>query len=193
MRGAKRSKASYTGTRTVAEAPADYMPLGGPEPTQGEDGLAEHIRQQLDDFRRKLLDPSLRNPLLSFSYREPSTAFVRIVDELPDPVFERLEGGGEFVIRSLDPPRTEPEDEETESFQEALGKFKVEDPVYREALESLQRRRAGRAAGRRSKAGSRTGRSRNKSRTISSSMRSHIASNMLKLSFLYSISGSRWP
>jgi len=108
-------------------------------PTCEGDSLAEHIRQQLQDFRRKLLDPSLRNPLLSFSHREPSTAFVRIIDELPDLVFERLEDGGEFVIRALDPPQTEPEDEETAAFQEALARFKAEDTVYRESLEALQR------------------------------------------------------
>ena len=63
------------------------------------DGLGAHIRQQIEDFRRKLLDPSLRNPLLSFAHREASNSQVRIVDELPDAVFESLESGAEFVIR----------------------------------------------------------------------------------------------
>ncbi len=130
----------------MAEAPADQPEPGGVRSVDLGDGLAEHIRQQLDDFRRKLLDPTLRNPLLSFAQREPSTAFVRIVDELPDAVFEELESGAEFIIRPLDPPRTEPEDEETEPFLEALAKLKAEDPVYLESAEALRRRRAGRNA-----------------------------------------------
>jgi Protein of unknown function (DUF4011)/AAA domain len=129
----------------VGEAPTNHSLKETGATCEG-DSLAEHIRQQLQEFRRKLLDPSLRNPLLSFPHREPSTAFVRIVDEFPDLVFERLEGGGEFVIRALDPPRTEPEDEETQSFQEALARFKAEDTVYRESLEVLRRKGAGRAS-----------------------------------------------
>lgn len=130
----------------MAEAATDQSEPGGVRPVGRGDELAEHIRQQLDDFRHKLLDPSLRNPLLSFTQREPSTAFVRVVDELPDAVFEELESGSEFIICPLDPPRTEPEDEETEPFLEALAKLKAEDPVYLESAESLKRRRAGRNA-----------------------------------------------
>ncbi len=128
----------------MAETPTDQPEPGGARPSSRDDELAEHIRQQLDDFRHKLLDPSLRNPLLSFTQREPSTAFVRIIDELPDTVFEELESGSEFIICPLDPPRTEPEDEETEPFLEALAKLKAEDPVYLESAESLKRRSAGR-------------------------------------------------
>ncbi len=136
----------------MTEAPTDqsnpdsHANPGGAEPPGDGNGLGAHIRQQLEDFRRKLLDPSLRNPLLSFSHREPSTAYVRIVDELPDAVFEALEGGAEFFICPLDPPRTEPEDEEAEPFLEALTKFKGEDPVYLESADALKRRRGGRKA-----------------------------------------------
>ena len=108
------------------------------------DSLSEHIRGQLDDFRQKLLDPTFRKPLVSFSHIEPSTAFIRIIDELPDQVLGHLEEGHEFVIRSLDPPLHYPYDEETEDFQQELEKFKADDPIYREEIESRQRKKVGR-------------------------------------------------
>lgn len=104
--------------------------------------LVAHIRQQIADFRRKLLDLTLRNPLLSFRHAERAATYVRIVDELPDVAFEKLESGNEMEFLALEPPRLQPDDEDTEEFTTALADFKHADPVYREEREALERRRA---------------------------------------------------
>ncbi|MFQ5799219.1 MAG: DUF4011 domain-containing protein [Bacteroidota bacterium] len=105
------------------------------------DVLIAHIRQQISDFRRKLLDLTLRNPLLSFRHNERAATHVRIVDERPDVIFEKLEGGSEMEFLALEPPRLQPDDEETEEFIATLAEFKRTDPIYREEHEALERRR----------------------------------------------------
>ena len=55
--------------------------------------------ESLLEIRRKLLDLSRRNTLLN--YRHPRGKSLRIVDEIPDQLFERLLDGDGFVFESL--------------------------------------------------------------------------------------------
>lgn len=55
------------------------------------DGRIDHlVRQGLEELRRKLLDLTNRNPLLSFKFSDRSRRSIRIVDEVPDQLYERL-------------------------------------------------------------------------------------------------------
>ena len=107
-----------------------------------QNALRTQIRTEIGNFRKKLLDLGLRNPLLSFSHREPSSRHFRIIDELPDQVFGGLLNGTEFGILPLSVPQTQPDDEDTEEFQAALADLKDNDPVYLDSLASLERQRA---------------------------------------------------
>ncbi|MDP6087111.1 MAG: DUF4011 domain-containing protein, partial [Nitrospinota bacterium] len=107
-----------------------------------QNALRTQIRTEIGTFRKKLLDLGLRNPLLSFSHREPSSRHFRIIDELPDQVFGGLLNGTEFGILPLSVPQTQPDDEDTEEFQAALADLKDNDPVYLDSLASLERQRA---------------------------------------------------
>jgi len=108
----------------------------------GRDIVADYIANQLGQYRRKLLDLSTRNRLISFKHDPKARHHVRIVDEVPDLVFERLVAGRSFRIDPLPVPKEDPEDEDTAAFRKALDQHKAEDPVYREELDSLTRQKA---------------------------------------------------
>lgn len=52
------------------------------------------IREAIAKLRLKLLDLTNRNRLLNFKFSETSKKFVRVVDEVPNVLFERLSEGG---------------------------------------------------------------------------------------------------
>ena len=111
------------------------------------DPHAEHINAQIEDFRKQLLGMTLRNHLLNCPHGPRVQAQVRVVDELPDMVFERLEVGGEFSFLPLPEPRDRPDDEDSEEFLEALERHKRDSETYRVAIEQVSAQRT-RNAGR---------------------------------------------
>ena len=60
----------------------------------------------LDSIRKRLLDLSGKNSLLNFKH--PKTSCVRLIDELPDQIYEVLQGGTKFTFI----PITEPTENE---------------------------------------------------------------------------------
>ncbi|MCW5762885.1 MAG: DUF4011 domain-containing protein [Phycisphaeraceae bacterium] len=54
-----------------------------------------------DALRRKLLDLTIRNPLLSFKHSTRGQRYVRVIDELPNQLFERLEGERFLRFKSI--------------------------------------------------------------------------------------------
>lgn len=98
------------------------------------DPHAEHIDAQIEDFRKQLLGMTLRNHLLNCPHGPRVQAQVRVVDELPDMVFERLEVGGEFSFLPLPVPRDRPDDEDSEEFFEALERHKQNSETYQAAM-----------------------------------------------------------
>ena len=111
------------------------------------DPHAEHIDAQIGDFRKQLLGMTLRNHLLHCPHGPRVQAQVRVIDELPDMVFERLEVGGEFSFLPLPVPRDQPDDEDSEEFLEALERHKQDSETYKAAIEQVARQPA-RPAGR---------------------------------------------
>ena len=109
------------------------------------DPHAEHIHAQIGEFRKQLLGMTLRNNLLNCPHGPRVQAQVRVVDELPDIVFERIEAGGDFMFLSLPEPRDQPDDEDSDEFLEALARHKRESATYAAAIEqvSAQRDRTG--------------------------------------------------
>jgi len=67
---------------------------------------------------------------------------VRIIDELPDVLFERLSKNGMMTFRPLPPIEDEPPDEKTDSFKEALSEARLTDEAYLKALEDLDPQKA---------------------------------------------------
>ena len=101
--------------------------------------LDAYVRDQIKGFQDQLLGLTLRNPLLSCPHDAKSGAQVRIIDELPDQVFEHLLNGDIFTVVPLPKPRTEPDDEEDEEFQERLRHFMTSDKMYLNARANVEK------------------------------------------------------
>ena len=115
-----------------SEFPVD--PASGDRTT---DPHAEHIDTQIEEFRKQLLGITLRNHLLNCPHGPRVQAQVRVIDELPDIVFERLEVGDEFTFLPLPEPRDQPDDEDSHEFVETLGRYKQESATYKAAIEQV--------------------------------------------------------
>ena len=101
--------------------------------------LDSYVGGQIEAFQAQLLGLTLRNPLLSCPHEERGGAQLRVIDELPDQVFERLVNGDTFRVSPLPRPRDEPDDEDDDEFQARLGEFKATDPMYLAARAKVRR------------------------------------------------------
>lgn len=86
--------------------------------------------------RQKLRDLGKRNPLISYPIEQRRNSFVRVIDELPDVLWNKLKtasGGmkivGLPVVDAADPP-----DEQTEAFRRSLAEAKRSDEEYLGAM-----------------------------------------------------------
>lgn len=95
------------------------------------------VAQYLEKLRLRLLDLSGRNRLLNFNFSERSRTQVRLVDELPDQIFEKLEKGTALRIASLPEPPEHPTDEDDDAFRLLLETMRDADEEYMEAVASL--------------------------------------------------------
>lgn len=94
-------------------------------------------RRIIEKLRRKLLDLTTRNPLLAFRHSPKSKRFVRVVDELPDELFRKLEEGTSLRFKPVPDPPDEPADERSARFRRALEQAKIDDPEFQEKLQGL--------------------------------------------------------
>jgi Protein of unknown function (DUF4011) len=92
-------------------------------------------------LRERLLDLSLRNPMLSYKHRATSKRQLQIVDAIPDQVYRRLVGeNASFDIIPLADPPEIPADERTEDFLNALAHAKASDLEYMTSIKALESR-----------------------------------------------------
>lgn len=94
----------------------------------------------IERLRAKLLDLTMANRLLNFKPSERSKSHVRIIDELPEALFEKLEAGKELEFAWIEDPEFEPADERTREFSAAVKVGKTSDTIYLEQLEKLGKR-----------------------------------------------------
>ncbi len=103
---------------------------------------AAYVQRTIEQLRTKLLDLSNRNRLLNFRFSESSRTHVRIIDELPDQLFNRLNGEPnttkKLTFRSLPDPHTDPLDEQSQEFLRALEIARQTDLIYVEASRELK-------------------------------------------------------
>ena len=81
-------------------------------PTDWECAAASRIA----NLRMRLLDLTNANRLLNFKFRDRSRSYVRVIEALPDFVFNKLADGERFQFRSLPEKTDEPPDENTDRF-----------------------------------------------------------------------------
>ena len=130
--GEKRWGATVTSMPNEGnEIPGDPFGSG-----RANDPHAEQIAAQVEEFRKQLLGRTLRNPLLNCPHGPRVRAQIRVVDELPDAVFERLEAEDTFTFLPLPEPRDQPDDEDSDEFLGALENYKRDSEIYRAAIEN---------------------------------------------------------
>lgn len=90
----------------------------------------ELVKKYIQSKREKLLDISNRNNLINLRFTARSNRVIRIIDELPDVICEKLVSGSKIKVISLPHPKDELEDELTEEFLQALEEAKNSDEDY---------------------------------------------------------------
>ncbi len=95
-------------------------------------------RLVIEQLRMNLLDISNRNKLVNMKHSDKSKNHVRVIDELPDQLLERLEADRKLTFKALPPPPDVPEDEQTDQFLMALEEARQTDQTYLEAIEKLE-------------------------------------------------------
>src|SRR5689334_11292450 len=99
--------------------------------------IDEFIKNSIQQFREKLLDLSSRNPLLNFRHSERSRSHIRIVDEIPELLFERLSASQPMTFVPLPYPELIPPDERLPLFERAFNQAKCTDEDYHSKLSEL--------------------------------------------------------
>src|SRR3984893_2471306 len=91
------------------------------------------------NWRERLLDLSLRNPMLSFKHRATSKRQLQIVDAVPDQIYRKLVADGlSLELRSLPDPEDIPDDERNSEFLAELAHAKASDLEYLTKLKALE-------------------------------------------------------
>lgn len=90
-------------------------------------------------LRTRLLDLTLRNPMLSYKHRASSKRHLRFVDAVPEEVYRLVVGEGiSLEVFPLRPPDDSPKDERDPSFITELEYAKATDVEYLTALQALE-------------------------------------------------------
>ena len=95
------------------------------------------IQECVEKYRKKLLDTSKRNNLISFSHSEHSRQHARVIDELPDFLYKQLIDGKSFTFAPLPEEDKIPPDEKSEKFRSLLEQGKLTDEEYLNAMDAV--------------------------------------------------------
>ncbi|MGE5536129.1 MAG: DUF4011 domain-containing protein, partial [Acidobacteriota bacterium] len=100
--------------------------------------LQELVRQKIESLRPKLLDLSRRNPLISTKIGARSVSHVRVVDELPDVLFFKLNNAQQMEIVGLPAIEEDPRDEHSDVFRSAVANARLTDEEYLRGIKGVQ-------------------------------------------------------
>jgi hypothetical protein len=101
--------------------------------------LRDLVKQKVENLRPKLLDLSRRNPLLATKLSPRSNAHIRVVDELPEILFYKLNNGQTMRLVALPEIEADPRDENTKEFRDTLANAQITDETYLTELEEIER------------------------------------------------------
>nr|BFF27110.1 hypothetical protein GCM10025732_50750 [Glycomyces mayteni] len=109
-------------------------------------GHRELAAIKLDRIREDLLNFSRRNPLVNTRLDGRNNRYLRVVDELPQVLYDNLTGGNPMEFVPLPPIPDPPADEQSEPFLSAFNEARFTDEQYLADVETrLAREAAGRA------------------------------------------------
>jgi hypothetical protein len=96
------------------------------------------VKECIEKYRSRLLDTSRRNNLISFNHNERSRQHVRIIDELPDSLYEAFLNGKKLTFLALSEEDHTPPEEKTPEFMGHLEQSKLIDAIYMEAMDLVE-------------------------------------------------------
>lgn len=97
------------------------------------------ILARIEKLRSKLLDITRRNPLISTKFSDRAKSLIRIVDQVPELLFNAI-SLQKMRIMSLPDLSSDPKDENTRSFQEALAEARLNEKMYLTGLDNINHR-----------------------------------------------------
>jgi len=101
--------------------------------------LEKIINDRIESLRPKLLDLTKRNPLISAKFSDRSNTVVRIVDELPQQVFDTIiEETKPMRFKSLPSLEEDPKEEKSKEFQLEFKKSLIHDEIYLKQIEQFE-------------------------------------------------------
>ena len=98
------------------------------------------VHTGIEKLRSKLLDLSMSNRLLNFKHSEKSKTHIRIIDEISEVLFDKLEQRKSLQFDWIEDPDVEPADEQTIAFREAFAEAKETDSAYLEQRQKFRQR-----------------------------------------------------
>lgn len=104
-----------------------------------DDAKIKLAKDSIKKLRNKILVGSTtnQNKLINFKHSDRGRGYTRIVDELPDSVFEDLVSGKTYIFKSLPEPDFEPKDEKTREFKMEFQRAQKEDEAYLKKVEKM--------------------------------------------------------
>ncbi len=108
----------------------------------GESGTVAHranrefTEKVLGALREKLLDLTRRNRTLNYKHSDRARTHIRVIDEIPDYLFEAIASGKKMTFKPLPAPVDRPKDEQTQEFKDALDAARLSDEEFRMAMEA---------------------------------------------------------
>jgi len=115
---------------------------------------AQDIRRRITansiaDLRSRLLDLTNRNRLVNFRFNQKSRTQVRVIDELPNVLFDRIISEKELIFAALPEPSEWLSDEKSGEFALALAEARLTDEQYLKDRSKLENEDEISAAGQR--------------------------------------------
>ena len=101
--------------------------------------LIDLVNLKIENIRPRLLDLSRRNPLIATKLNPRSSAHIRVVDELPEVLFYKLNNSQAMRLVPLPDIDDDPRDEETKAFRDTLANARLTDDAYLTELDSIDR------------------------------------------------------
>jgi len=98
--------------------------------------LIRVVSNKIETLRRKLLDLTRRNQLISTNLKDKSGTSIRIIDEIPSFLFNKIRNN-EMRIIPLPALEEEPKDESSREFHDALVEAILNDKIYLQELDTI--------------------------------------------------------
>lgn len=103
-----------------------------------QEDFLELVKKKIENLRPRLLDLSRRNPLLATKLSTRSNSHIRVVDELPEILFYKLNNAQVMRLVPLPEIDSDPKDEETKTFRDTLANARITDEVYLTELDKIE-------------------------------------------------------